>query len=116
MANIKGTGIPTRKTLGAMGDIYTDTTTGKQYECVFAYRDNQDDDFDCQWKELKETKDQKDSLYGEIKSEKIPGGEISEKQSDETEEAKVEETKQESAKEEAPRNRTNYSTYSKKNK
>lgn len=119
MANIKGTGVPTRKTLGAMGDIYTDTTTGKQYECVFAYRDNQDDDFDCQWKELKETKDQKDSLYGEMKSEKILGGEISEKQSDKLEEIKEEvkeETKQEPAKEEAARNRTNYAAYGKKNK
>lgn len=118
MANIKGTGVPTRKTLGAMGDIYTDTTTGKQYECVFAYRDNQDNDFDCQWKEMP-TKVQKNSIYGEMKAEKNPGGEISEKQSDKLEEIKEEvkeETKQEPAKEEAARNRTNYAAYGKKNK
>lgn len=108
MANIKGTGVPTRKTLGAMGDIYTDTTTGKQYECVFAYRDNQDNDFDCQWKEL--------PMKVQIKSEKIPGGEISKKQSDKPEEVKEEEPKQEAVKEESPKNRTNYAAYGKKNK
>ena len=52
MAQLNGKGVPSRKTAGAMGDIYTDTTTGKQYECVFAYRDNSDYGFDCQWKEL----------------------------------------------------------------
>lgn len=52
MANLKSAGVPTRNTVGAMGDIYTDTTTGKKYECIFAYRDNTDSEFDCQWKEL----------------------------------------------------------------
>lgn len=123
MANIKGTGVPTRKTLGAMGDIYTDTTTGKQYECVFAYRDNQDDDFDCQWKEML-TKVQKNSIYGEMKAEKIPGGGISEKQSDKLEEIKEDEPQEETIEEESAeqertptsRNRTNYAAYGKKNK
>lgn len=116
MANIKGTGVPTRKTLGAMGDIYTDTMTGKQYECVFAYRDNQDNDFDCQWKEMP-TKVQ-------IKSEKIPDGEISEKQSGGTEEVKEDEPQEETMEKESAeqertptsRNRTNYTAYGKKNK
>ena len=50
MNKLKGTGIPTRKTEGAIGDIYTDTATGKQYKCVFSYRENTTGEFDCQWK------------------------------------------------------------------
>ena len=53
MAKLTGKGAPTRKTIGGLGDIYTDTITGHQYECVFAYRDDADSDFDCQWKPLK---------------------------------------------------------------
>lgn len=37
MGEIKNNGIPTPKTKGSMGDIYIDTSTGEQYECVFAY-------------------------------------------------------------------------------
>ena len=32
MNKLKGTGIHTRKTEGAIGDIYTDTHKGKQYK------------------------------------------------------------------------------------
>lgn len=56
MANLKGTGAPTKKTVAAIGDIYTDTTTGKQYKCTFAYRTDNDADFDCSWVELKGVK------------------------------------------------------------
>ena len=52
MNKLKGTGIPTRKTEGAIGDIYTDTATGKQYKCVFSYRENTTGEFDCQWKPI----------------------------------------------------------------
>lgn len=52
MATFTGTGEPTRKTAGAMGDIYFDTKGGDAYECVFSYRDNNDNEFDCQWKKL----------------------------------------------------------------
>ena len=52
MNKLKGTGIPTRKTEGAIGDIYTDTATGKQYKCVFSYRENTTGEFDCQWKPM----------------------------------------------------------------
>lgn len=55
MAKLTGTGAPTRTTIGALGDIYTDTNTGIQYECTFAYRDDTDADFDCQWRELPNT-------------------------------------------------------------
>ena len=52
MNKLKGTGAPTRKTAGAIGDIYTDTATGKQYKCVFSYRENTTGEFDCQWKPI----------------------------------------------------------------
>lgn len=52
MNKLKGTGAPTRKTEGAIGDIYTDTATGKQYKCVFSYRENTTGEFDCQWKPM----------------------------------------------------------------
>lgn len=58
MANLKGTGAPTKKTVAAIGDIYTDTTTGKQYKCTFAYRTDNDTDFDCSWVELKGVKEE----------------------------------------------------------
>lgn len=101
MTGLKGKGLPTRKTIGAIGDIYTDTNTGKQYKCTFAYRSNNDDDFDCDWTELK----------GKGVAQKV--------------EEKKEEPKPEVAKPEPPRqneqqapktpNRTNYTAYSKKN-
>lgn len=56
MENLKGTGVPTKKTVAAIGDIYTDTTTGKQYKCTFAYRTDNDADFDCSWVEMKGVK------------------------------------------------------------
>lgn len=37
MARIKGVGVPTRKTKGGIGDIYTDTTTDKEYKCTGSY-------------------------------------------------------------------------------
>lgn len=40
MAKITGTGAPTSKTQAAVGDIYTDTTNGKQYKCKCAYKSN----------------------------------------------------------------------------
>ena len=55
MADVTGKGIPTRETLGAIGDIYTDVNTKKQYKCTFAYRNNDDRNFACEWKQIKET-------------------------------------------------------------
>ena len=37
MAEIKGKGLPTRQTKGALGDIYVDTTTGVKYKCTGAF-------------------------------------------------------------------------------
>ena len=52
MAELTGKGTPTSQTGGAIGDIYTDTDSGKQYRCVFAYRVGTEGKFDCQWNAL----------------------------------------------------------------
>lgn len=121
MAQLTGKGIPTRKTKGAIGDIYTDTATGKKYECTFAYRDNSDCMFDCQWKEIIEKN-------AETKKDvpKAPAAEKKEEVKAETavkEELKTKESPVETPEEEAAvqkptsKNRTNYAAYgSKKNK
>lgn len=49
---ITGKGIPTRKTAGAIGDIYTDTLTGANYECTFAYSPGGKNDYDYEWKPM----------------------------------------------------------------
>ena len=69
MNKLKGTGIPTRKTVGAIGDIYTDTTTGKQYKCVFSYRENTTGEFDCQWKPMDVKNPEQDKLVDVKKPE-----------------------------------------------
>ena len=91
MANLKGTGAPTKKTVAAIGDIYTDTTTGKQYKCTFAYRTDNDTDFDCSWVELKG-----------VKVEKPVEKPVEKKEPDQTKTPKTS-------------NRTNYAAYGKKN-
>ena len=103
MSNRSGKGIPTRKTVGALGDIYTDTTTGKQYKCIFAYRSDNDEEFDCQWKELSSGDAKKSEVEKVKKVEKV----------EEVEEETVEEPVE--VEEEKPK-RTNYSAYSKKSK
>lgn len=117
MAKLKGNGAPTRKTIGGMGDIYTDVTTGKQYECIFAYRDNADGKFDCQWKEIAET-----STAPEVKEVQAenPSGEIQEKQPKKKPAKKaskpvhrVAEPEELEEKAATPK-RTNYTAYSKK--
>ena len=95
MANLKGTGAPTKKTVAAIGDIYTDTTTGKQYKCTFAYRTDNDADFDCSWVELKGVK-------VEEPVEKLVEEPVEKKEPDQTKTPKTP-------------NRTNYAAYGKKN-
>lgn len=101
MSNLSGIGAPTRKTVGGIGDIYTDTKTGKQYKCTFAYRSGKDADFDCEWKELKTNKTQKEEK-GKIN---IVQNEVKPK----TEEKVVKEDTVPASK------RMDYSAYSKKN-
>lgn len=99
MANLKGTEAPTKKTVAAIGDIYTDTTTGKQYKCTFAYRTDNDTDFDCSWVELKGVKVE----------------EPVEKPVEETKEEPVEKKEPDQTKTPKTSNRTNYAAYGKKN-
>ena len=103
MNKLKGTGIPTRKTAGAIGDIYIDTATGKQYKCVFSYRENTTGEFDCQWKPI----DVKKPEQGKPVDVKNPeqGKSIGE-----TEVKKIIEPKPESPKETSkkPAGKTNY--------
>lgn len=99
MANLKGTGAPTKKTVAAIGDIYTDTNTGKQYKCTFAYRTDNDADFDCSWVELKG-----------VKAE-----EPVEKLVEETKDEPVEKKEPDQAKTPKSSNHTNYAAYGKKN-
>ena len=49
MALKLGTGAPTKKTVGAIGDVYRDTKTGNEYKCTFAYRSDDYSEFDCEW-------------------------------------------------------------------
>lgn len=53
MANLTGTGAPSTTIQAAIGDIYTDESTGKKYKCTFAYRSVESEKFVSQWKELK---------------------------------------------------------------
>lgn len=52
MAKITGTGAPTSKTQAAVGDIYTDTTNGKQYKCKCAYKSNTEKMYVSYWAPL----------------------------------------------------------------
>lgn len=113
MASIKGTNAPTRKTVGALGDIYTDTNTGKQYKCVFSYKSAADEKFDCQWVEIKgsvknaEPKSQKDEKEDEV----VIGIDLTSPES-----VAEEPVKEDRPKQNKNNNRTNYTSYSKKNK
>lgn len=53
MALKLGTGAPTKKTVGAIGDVYRDTKTGNEYKCTFAYRSDDYSEFDCEWRYLR---------------------------------------------------------------
>lgn len=106
MAKINGKGAPTRKTIGGLGDIYTDTNTGNVYECIFAYRTDDDSDFDCQWKytgNVEVAKDEKESVKKEDPVKEV-------KEDEPAEEVKEEQTKTSNN----TNQRTNYAAYSKK--
>lgn len=55
MSEIKGKGIPTRQTKGAMGDIYVDTATGMKYKCTGSYSitTHANSTKDYEWKPVK---------------------------------------------------------------
>lgn len=105
MANITGIGKPTRKTVGALGDIYTDNNTSDKYKCTFAYRSNNGEEFDCEWKLIeKATVGKRNVQTKEIKEPKkdIP-------------EPKIEKTVQKEHPVEQPKRR-DYTSYGKQNR
>lgn len=81
--------------VGKLGEIYTDTETGKMYKCTYSYKDS-NGNVDCTWKEVgslptnlrnesageTEIKEPKVETKSEIESEKISEGKISEKHSE----------------------------------
>lgn len=67
MATLTGKGAPTNQTEGAIGDIYTDTDSWKQYRCVFAYRVGSEGKFDCQWSALAVSDDRKPVAASELR-------------------------------------------------
>ena len=106
MANIKGTGAPTRETLGAVGDIYIDITNGKRYKCTFAYRSTTGGSFDCSWTELKTNKVKKEEIN---KVQNVVKEEPKIQKPESEDEMKEEEIT-------APPKRKDYSAYSKKSR
>lgn len=120
MAKLTGTGAPSAALQAAIGDIYTDESTGKKYKCTFALRLDDSQRFDTQWTELKNDVKPKITINGKKIGEAVskPAGAPvntnfeSEKISDE----KIDENK---ADEEKPvqQPKKNYTDYSKpKNK
>ena len=67
MTTINKSGVPTRKTKGAIGDIYIDSNTGDKYKCTFAYRDF-GKDFDYEWKKIESGKNPKAKEVKEVKT------------------------------------------------
>lgn len=114
MAQLKDNGVPTRKTKGALGDIYTDINTGKKYKCVFSYRDDVNGDFDCQWREIIEVGKKP------VKKNEAPKQEVKdvvEKKKSTEELTKHEETKEDPIKPETKKHvgKSNYTSYYNKN-
>ena len=132
MSTIKGKGIPTRKTQGAIGDIYVDSTTGKRYKCTNAYGVN--GEFDYTWRAEKQEPAQNAKVEpAPVKQKAAPEKKVEEPVKEEVDEpakAPVEveaeviaEPAKEEVKEEAPaeqpktKKRTNYAAaYDKKSK
>lgn len=42
-------GTPTKGTVGAVGDIYIDLSTGDKYRCTFAYKPPYGGKIECDW-------------------------------------------------------------------
>ena len=53
MPEIKNNGAPTMKTKGAVGDVYTDISTGAQYKCTGSYGIGGQTEYE--WKKLNNT-------------------------------------------------------------
>lgn len=109
MANLTGTGAPTKRTVGAIGDIYTDTKTGNHYKCTFAYKSEKDDTFDCDWVKLKSEVTTSPAAHSFQTISEPPVEDVLEDAEDKKEELKTEVKP-------PIQQRKDYSAYSKKNK
>lgn len=103
MSEIKSNGVPTRKTKGALGDIYIDGATGIKYKCTGSYIQNGQSEYE--WKKVlditkrpgvqqtKEVKPHDSSLSKPAKVKKT-AKKAEEKVEEKVEEAPVEEVKE----------------------
>lgn len=123
MTNLTGTGAPSAALQAAIGDIYTDESTGKKYKCTFAYRSVESENFVSQWKELKtDGKKIGEAVSKPVETPVNTNSEPEKNPGEKSEENKVENPVDPEKKEETPANpnqqpKKNYTDYSKaKNK
>ena len=105
MSEIKKNGAPTMKTIGALGDVYTDISTGAQHKCTGSY--NIGGQIEYEWKKLNNTLEKEESV--DMNPEKPE--EVVDEQPVETEEPideKSEEVVEEQPKEEPKQEKKNH--------
>lgn len=103
MSEIKNNGAPTMKTKGAVGDVYTDISTGAQYKCTGSYGIGGQTEYE--WKKLNNTVE-KEEPVGPIDANPEKTEEAAVEQSIEKEEpidVKPEEVAVKQPKEETPK-------------
>lgn len=102
MSEIKNNGAPTMKTKGAVGDVYTDISTGAQYKCTGSYGIGGQTEYE--WKKLNNTVEKEEPEEPEEPINVTPV-EVADEQSVEKEpiDVKPEEVAVEQPKEELPK-------------
>ena len=100
MSEIKKNGAPTMKTIGALGDVYTDISTGAQYKCTGSY--NIGGQLEYEWKKLNNTLEKEESVDMKLEKTEEPEEPIDE-QPVEPEEITEPEPKQEEVADEQPK-------------
>lgn len=107
MSYLKGNGAPSNTLSASIGDIYINSKTGEQYECVFAYKCSGDDGtLRVSWSKLKETTAVQETL-------KKPEIETPEESRDKEPAEMGTSSEQHVNTRDTKSNRTNYSNYSK---
>lgn len=118
MSNLTGTGAPSAALQAAIGDIYTDESTGKKYKCTFAYRSVESENFVSQWKELKTdgkkigeavSKPVDSPVNTNSEPEKIPGEKSEENKAENPVDPEKKEEKPVDSNQQPKKNYTNYS-------
>lgn len=118
MSNLTGTGAPSAALQAAIGDIYTDESTGKKYKCTFAYRSVESENFVSQWKELKTdgkkigeavSKPAETPVNTNSEPEKIPGEKSEENKAENPVDPEKKEEKPVDSNQQPKKNYTNYS-------